>query len=264
MASRSTTSSRSCGPAIPTAVRHLFNVPNHPDEFNGVSTISSRPMAPREALDDMNGPRSVIGRRERSGRQEPPGDVNDYSEVIPQGEFIVNAIQLAMAQATPLTDDTVAGTESYMDTLADNDDLLLGIDLWDRSAAPASTTSRSARSRRTRTRRRTSTTPTAMSAPTCPRFGVGDVLYSTNPGEAFPEVNWAISDSVSGARSTNVVGMAGDMLGYYYQRADYTDQEFRALSRSTTSGPTWRRTMPTSAPRTPPPSASPPLRPPPP
>ena len=64
------------------------------------------------------------------GRQEPPGDVDDYSEVIPQGEFVVNAIQRAMAQATPLTDDTVAGTESYMDTLADNDDLLLGIALW--------------------------------------------------------------------------------------------------------------------------------------
>ena len=55
---------------------------------------------------------------------------------------------------------------------------------------------------------------------------IGDVLYSTNPGEAFPEVNAAISDSVSDARSTNVVGMAGDMLGYYYQRGDYTDQEF--------------------------------------
>ncbi len=36
----------------------------------------------------------------------------------------------------------------------------------------------------------------------------------------------AIADSVTDARSTNVVGMAGDMLGYYYQRGDYTDQQF--------------------------------------
>ena len=59
-----------------------------------------------------------------------------------------------------------------------------------------------------------------------PSVRIGDVLYSTNPGEAFPEVNEAIADSVTNARSTNVVGMAGDMLGYYYQRGDYTDQEF--------------------------------------
>ena len=55
---------------------------------------------------------------------------------------------------------------------------------------------------------------------------IGDLLYSTNPGEAFPEVNEAIADSVTDARSANVVGMAGDMLGYYYQRGDYTDQQF--------------------------------------
>ena len=59
-----------------------------------------------------------------------------------------------------------------------------------------------------------------------PSVRIGDVLYSTNPGEAFPEVNAAISNSVSNARSTNVVGMAGDMLGYYYQRGDYTEQQF--------------------------------------
>ena len=60
-----------------------------------------------------------------------------------------------------------------------------------------------------------------------PSVRIGDVLYSTNPGEAFPEVNDAIANSVSNARSTNVVGMAGDMLGYYYQRGDYTDPAVR-------------------------------------
>ena len=108
------------------------NVPNHPDQFNGTDNAqfsADWPGYARAALDDLNGGTSVIAAG-TLGRQEPPGDVDDYSEVIPQGEFVVNAIQLAMAQATPLTDDTVAGTESYMDTLADNDDLLLGISLW--------------------------------------------------------------------------------------------------------------------------------------
>ena len=203
------------------------NVPNHPDEFNGTEHeqfSADWPGYARAALDDLNGGTSVIAAG-TLGRQEPPGDVDDYSEVIPQGEFVVNAIQLAMAQATPLTDDTVAGTESYMDTLADNDDLLLGISLW-RSPSGACIDAFEI-----------CTIPRSSTAPYfddsnnhlgtyVPSVRIGDVLYSTNPGEAFPEVNSAIADSVSDARSTNVVGMAGDMLGYYYQRADYTDQEF--------------------------------------
>ena len=151
--------------------------------------------------------------------------MDDYSEVIPQGEFVVNAIQRAMAQATPLTDDTVAGTESYMNTLADNDDLLLGIALWGPTGGACFDEFELC------------TIPRSNVAPYFDQSNdhigtyvssvrIGDVLYSTNPGEAFPEVNAAISDSVSNARSTNVVGMAGDMLGYYYQRGDYTDQEF--------------------------------------
>ena len=203
------------------------NVPNHPDEFNGTEHAqfsADWPGYARAALDELNGGTSVIAAG-TLGRQEPPGDVDDYSEVIPQGEFVVNAIQLAMAQATPLTDDTVAGTESYMDTLADNDDLLLGISLW----GPPSGACIDAFE--------ICTIPRSKVAPYfdesnnhigtyVPSVRIGDVLYSTNPGEAFPEVNTAIADSVSDARSANVVGMAGDMLGYYYQRADYTDQEF--------------------------------------
>ena len=70
------------------------------------------------------------------------------------------------------------------------------------------------------------TSPTSNIGTYVPSVRIGDLLYSTNPGEAFPEVNAAIADSVTDARSANVVGMAGDMLGYYYQRGDYTDQQF--------------------------------------
>jgi PKD repeat protein len=203
------------------------NVPNHPDQFNGADNMqfsADWPGYARSALDDLNGGKSVIAAG-TLGRQEPPGDVDDYSEVIPQGEFVVNAIQLAMAQASPLTDDTVAGTESHMDTLADNDDLLLGISLWGPTNGACVDAFEIC------------TIPRSNAAPYFDESNdhvgtyvasvrIGDLLYSTNPGEAFPEVNAAIADSVNDARSANVVGMAGDMLGYYYRRSDYTDQEF--------------------------------------
>ena len=95
----------------------------------------------------------------------------------------------------------------------------------DRRAEPASTRSSSARSRDP-TWPRTSTTPTTTSARMC--RPCASATSSTRPirERRSPRSTAAISDSVSDARSTNVVGMAGDMLGYYYQRGDYTDQEF--------------------------------------
>ena len=201
------------------------NVPNHPDQFNGADNVqfsADWPGYVRAALDDLNGGTSVIAAG-TLGRQEPPGDVDEYSEVIPQGEFVVNAIQRAMAQATPLTDDTVAGTESYMNTPADNANLLQGIALWGPTGGACID------------QVKLCTIPRSNVAPYqsngnigtyVPSVRIGDLLYSTNPGEAFPEVNAAIANSVTDARSANVVGMAGDMLGYYYQRGDYTDQQF--------------------------------------
>lgn len=210
------------------ATRALYaNVPNHPDQFRGSKYdqfSADWPGYARAALEDLNGGTAVIAAG-TLGRQEPPGDVDDYSEVIPQGEFVVNAIQLAMAKARPLTDDTIAATESHLDTPADNDDLLTGIKLWGPTNGACVDAFEIC------------TIPRSVSPPyfdasndhvgtSVPSVRVGDLLYSTNPGEAFPEVNEAIADSVQDARAANVVGMAGDMLGYYYQRADYTEQEF--------------------------------------
>ncbi len=47
-----------------------------------------------------------------------------------------------------------------------------------------------------------------------------------NPGESFAEVNDAIRDGVLDAQAVNVVGLAGDFLGYNWVRGQYTDTEF--------------------------------------
>ena len=201
------------------------NVPNHPDQFNGADNVqfsADWPGYVRSALDGLHGGTSVIAAG-TLGRQEPPGDVDEYSEVIPQGEFVVNAIHRAMAQATPLTDNTVAGTESYMETPADNANLLQGIALWGPTGGACIDQVKLC----TIPRRNVAPYQSNGNVGTyVPSVRIGDLLYSTNPGEAFPEVNEAIANSVTNTRSANVVGMAGDMLGYYYQRGDYTDQQF--------------------------------------
>ncbi len=207
------------------------NVPNHPDQFKASDNNAMSadwPGYARRKLDDLNGGTAVLAAG-TLGRQEPPGSVTAYSEVIPQGEIVANEIQRTMAKSTPITDGTIAASEQQMLTVADNDDLLTAIglnlndtgiclDVYEKCTIP-------------RSKQEpyfgpgpdddTKTIGTSVEA-----ARIGDVAFATNPGEAFPEVNFAIRDGVSGPSQVNVIGQAGDMLGYYYQRADYTDQQF--------------------------------------
>lgn len=206
------------------------NVPNHPDQFRGEAhnkLSADWPGYARKKLDEQNGGVAVIAAG-TLGRQEPPGSVNTYDEVIPQGEYVANEIQRTLAKATPLISDTIATGERRFYFGADNEDLILLIDRYrapnghcleavgyctiPRSKAPDYFVPG------------TDDVEPKVGASTS-SVRIGDVLYATNPGEAFPEVNRAIRESVSGARHVNVVGLT-DMLGYYYVRGDYTDQQF--------------------------------------
>jgi PKD repeat protein len=209
------------------------NVPNHPDQFQASANENRMsadwPGFARRGLDQLNGGTSVIAAG-TLGRQEPPGSVKTYEEVVDQGEYVVNAIQRAMATATPLTGGRIEGSERFMRFEADNEDLLLGIKLFNPptgdciEAFDICTIPRSIAE------------PYQYAGPNPgdnPDIGthtvsirIGDMLYFTNPGEAFPEINEAIRDSIQGPRFSASVGLAGDFLGYYYEREDYTDAQF--------------------------------------
>lgn len=202
------------------------NVPNHPDQFDGRNNLAFSadwPGYARRALDELNGGTSVIAAG-TLGRQEPPGSIKTYDEVERQGEYVVNQIQRTMANSTPLTSSTIAGAESYMLTPADNDELLLGMNLF---APPAGSCIDDFE---------ICTIPRSTESPYLvdganigtyiPSIRIGDLIYSSNPGEAFPEINDAIRASITGERYAAVVGMSNDMLGYYYERDDYTEQQF--------------------------------------
>lgn len=205
------------------------SVPNHPDQFNGGANgmfSADWPGYARRALDELNGGTTVIGPG-TLGRQEPPGSVNTYEEVIPQGKIVANAIQRTLAQATPITDATIAGSEQYMQTVADNDDLLFAMNLYNPPAGVCVDAFEIC------TIPRSTVPPYLDTSGEDPLIGthvatvrIGDVVYATNPGEAFPEVNFAIRAGIEGARHVNTLGLSGDMLGYYYERDDYTEQQF--------------------------------------
>lgn len=207
------------------------SVPNHPDQFNGGDNnafSADWPGYARKALDELNGTTTVIGPG-TLGKQEPPGSVNTYEEVIPQGKIVANEIQRTLARATPITDGTIATSEQPMETLADNQMLLTGIELH---LVPEGIC---LDSEEFCTLPRSNSEPYMKAGPTedtriitthVVTARIGDVVYTTNPGEAFSEVNFAIRDGIEGARHVATMSQSGDMLGYYYERGDYTDQQF--------------------------------------
>lgn len=213
------------------------NIPNHPDQFRASAHGKFSGEVPgyvRRVLDEQNGGTAVIAAG-TLGRQEPPGSVNEYSEVIPQAEFNINQIQQTMARATPVTRGGIDASQRRFSTEADNTNLLLLIDGFlnppgaciddegyctiPRSKAPDYYTKAQGGN------------PAKVSASTH-MIRIGDVLVGSNPGEAFPEVNRAIRESIQGARQIHMAGLT-DMLGYYYRRSDYNAQQIGSSNFNT-------------------------------
>lgn len=205
------------------------NIPNHPDQFRASAHGKFSGEVPgyvRQVLDEQNGGTAVIAAG-TLGRQEPPGAVNEYSEVIPQAEFNINQIQQTMAAATPVTKGGIDASQRRFTTRADNDDLLLLINGFSKppgicmDSAGFCTIPRSKEpdyySPANDGKPATVTASTHM-------IRIGDLLIGSNPGEAFPEVNRAIRQSIDGPRQIHMAGLT-DMLGYYYRRSDYNAQQ---------------------------------------
>lgn len=207
------------------------SVPNHPDQFNGGDQMqfsADWPGYARRALDELNGGTAVIGPG-TLGKQEPPGSVNTYDEVIPQGKIVASEIQRTMARATPLTDSTIDASEQTMTTLADNEKLLIGINFHANPKGICLDSEEFCTLPRSKVPPYMSPGPdddTKMITTHVETMRIGDLVYTTNPGEAFAEVNFAIRNGISGARNVATLSQSGDMLGYYYERDDYTEQQF--------------------------------------
>jgi hypothetical protein len=199
------------------------NVPVHPDQFRGSKyrqMSADYPGYVRKALDDQLGGTSVIAEG-TLGRQEAMGGIDDYSEVQRQGHFITNAIERALARAKPITDPTLAGAESYITVPAHNAALLallylnvqsfqcseeLGACTIDRAVKPPYLAGN-------------------VIGTWVTTLRIGSHVWSSEPGEAFPEVSDAIRGSIRGASGVNVVGMSQDQLGYFYPPEDYPASE---------------------------------------
>ena len=215
------------------------NVPVHADQYNPTAAGNNQfsadyPGYVRERLHDTLGGTSVIAMG-TLGRQEAIGSDPGYDEVATQGKFVTNAITRALRSARQITDTTLAAGSKQFNTAAQNTGLIgamrcnhggfaalgcatepaanLGSGTWLWPAGQIFTINRSL---------------------TAPYFNgttlgtnsavarVGDQLYVTAPGEAFPEVTHAVQRAFAGTdgvRDVHIVDHALDQLGYYWDPA---------------------------------------------
>jgi hypothetical protein len=193
------------------------NVPIHADVVDGaaMNAMSADHIGlERDALDRLLGGTAVVAMG-TLGRQESIVQVGGLTESRRVADFVVARMRKALAAAKPLKNPVVGGFEQHVLVPGTNPALLALI-----AGGPVDG-------------------PCLPGADICPidrsieppyMYGnvigtwvttlrIGDLLYVSEPGEAFPEVSAALRSSVPGAR-VRVVGMAQDQLGYYYPAED--------------------------------------------
>jgi PKD domain-containing protein len=235
-------------PGTGATIATYIDVPTHVDQYNPINSPEHQfsadyPGWVRNRLNELLGGTSVVA-ESTLGRQESIGADSTYDEVAQQGRFITNNVLRALNHAQPIQDTTLAANEQSFDTAAENTGLLAamscnhvggplgcpgplkeptgnsGSGTWNWTAVGG-----------------IFTINRALSAPwftvaAGPSFGlgteatvarVGDQVYATAPGEAFPEVTSAIERSFAGSagiHGAHIIDHAGDQLGYYWDQRE--------------------------------------------
>lgn len=192
------------------------NVPIHADIVNGAAL---RQMSAdhigmtRAQLDTSLGGTTVLAMG-TLGRQESIVQVRGYRYAQLVADYVSDKIRKALLRAQPVVGSALGSAEQDVSVPASNaalGGLILANSAGTRCVPGVVCTID-----------RAYTPPYgAVAVVTTPvtAIRIGDLLYVSQPGEAFPEVSQAIRRSVPGAR-VRVVGMAQDQLGYYFPPED--------------------------------------------
>jgi hypothetical protein len=229
-------------PGTGATIGTYIDVPVHADEYDptrpGNNQFSADyPGVVRNQLGQLLGGTSVVAEA-TLGRQETIGAAGDYAEVTEQGTYITNQIARALTHAHRITDTTLAADQVNFTTQATNTGLLAGMSCnhpggpigcpgplsepagnggngtWDWTKVGGIFTIN-----RSLAAPYYSAPYGIGSSATVAR--IGDQLYATSPGEAFPEVSAAMERTLAGSpgiTGVHVIDHAGDQLGYYWDQ----------------------------------------------
>ena len=229
-------------PGTGATIGMYADVPVHVDEYDPTRAGNNQfsadyPGWVRDRLAQLFGGTEVIAAG-TLGRQETIGAAGDYPEVTEQGRFITNAMVRALTHAHRITDTTLAAANQPFSTAAENQGLLAAMSCnhpggpfgcpgpltepasneksgtWDwRAVGGIFTVNRSLEAPYFTASGRLGTSTTVAR--------VGDQVYATAPGEAFPEVTAAIERSFAaspGISGAHIIDHGSDQLGYYWDQ----------------------------------------------
>ena len=232
-------------PGTGATIGMYANVPVHADQYDPTAPGNNQwsadyPGYVRTRLAELFGGTEVLAQG-TLGRQETIGADPHYPEVVKQGTFITNAIVRALAHAHRITDTTLEADNVSFSTAAQNQGLLAamscnhpdgplgcpgplsepasngGAGTWDWTQVGGIFTIN--RSLNAPYFNVNGGNPTIGTSTTVAR--VGDQIYATAPGEAFPEVTAAIERSFAGLPGidgVHIIDHASDQLGYYWDQ----------------------------------------------
>ncbi len=229
-------------PGTGATIGMYADVPVHVDEYDPTRPGNNQftadyPGYVRDRLAQLFGGTEVIAAG-TLGRQETIGAAGDYAEVSEQGRFVTNELIRALTSAHRITDTTLAAANQPFTTAAQNEGLLAAMSCnhtggpfgcpgpltepasngksgtWDwRAVGGIFTINRSLEAPYFAAPGNLGTSTTVAR--------VGDQVYATAPGEAFPEVTAAIERSFAaspGISATHIIDHGSDQLGYYWDQ----------------------------------------------
>jgi hypothetical protein len=169
----------------------------------------------RTALDERLGGVNIVGPA-TLGREETPVQVGGFGPSQWFSGVVTSIVGRALADAHPITDDTIASSESFVRVAGTNPALLALVAAWKlpdeqkQQVADASGTYPIDRSTDP-----PHLTGTVIGTPLT-ALRIGGNAFLSMPGEPFPEVRYAIANAVTGADTVVALSKGQDDWGYFY------------------------------------------------
>jgi hypothetical protein len=208
---------RATDPNSGRTIATYVSIPEHPVTINGQArkVLGADYFAPlRTDLEALLGGTVVAGPA-TLGRQEPPVQTTDYTQLAFYARALTGLVSRALATAHPVTDPTIAASETTVEVPGTNAAILGLVYAW-QAPEPARTQAAQAATLYPADRSLAppylvgNTVGTPLTA-----LRIGKTLLLSMPGEPYPEVVQAIRDAVKGPDLVIALSKGQDDLGYF-------------------------------------------------
>ena len=208
---------RATSPTTGATIATYVSIPAHPVTINGQErkVLGADYFAPlRSDLEQLLGGTVVAGPA-TLGRQEPPVQTTDYTQLDFYARALAGLVTRALATAHPVTDPTLSSSETMLEVPAMNAAILGLVYAWQ---APEPARTQAAKTATLFPADRSlqppylvgNTVGTPLTA-----LRIGRTLLMSMPGEPYPEVVQAVRDAVKGTDLVIALSKGQDDLGYF-------------------------------------------------